>query len=129
MATDLTGSASAGSANSENPNPSLSCGSAGCLSELKFLVPIYIIAAITASFFIAACGPGCCFVFYSIIAGVSGFLMLRESRFSRWICLGVLLLSLLGMWHEKEVRDTWGQNKLRIQIQRLEQQLQESQHK
>jgi hypothetical protein len=35
----------------------------------------------------------------------------------------MLLLSLAGMWHEKEARDTWGQKGLRTQIQSLQEEL------
>jgi hypothetical protein len=97
------------------------------LRELKFLIIAYVVTVFVASSFIAACGPGCCYVFYSIIAGISGVLMLRRAFSSRCICLGVLLLSLFGMWHEKEVRDTWGQRVLRLQIQKLQQKLDNTQ--
>jgi hypothetical protein len=97
------------------------------LRELRFLIIAYVVTAFVASLSIAACGPGCCYVFYSIIAGVSGVLMLRRPFSSRCICLAVLLLSLFGMGHEKEVRDTWGQRALRLQIQNLQQKLEKTQ--
>jgi hypothetical protein len=99
------------------------------ISELSFLGCIYLGTIAVSSMFIAACGPGCCYIFYSIIAAVSGFLMLRQSFTTRGICLVVLLLSLFGMWHEKEVRDTWGQRMLSHQVERLQQQLQKSETK
>jgi len=85
-------------------------------SELIFLGVTYFIAVIGGSTTIAACGPGCCFVFFSVIAGVSGFLMLRKPFLSRCICLAVLILSLFGMWHEKEARDSWQTFHLRQQL-------------
>ena len=88
------------------------------LSELIFLGAIYFITIIGGSLTIAACGPGCCFVFYSVIAGVSGILMLRKPIVSRYICLGILFLSLFGMWHEKEARDSWKSYHLRQQLDR-----------
>jgi len=97
--------------------------------ELRFLGIVYVATVFVASLTIAACGPGCCFVFYSIIAGVSGILMLRQFFLSRSICLIILLLSLFGMWHEKEVRDTWGQRALRLQIQKLQQEPERLQNK
>lgn len=97
------------------------------LRELRFLMIAYIVTFFVASLFIAACGPGCCYVFYSIIAGISGAVMLRRYFPSRCICLCVLLLSLYGMWHEKEVKDTWGQRALRLQIQNLQQKLEKTQ--
>jgi hypothetical protein len=99
------------------------------VSELSILGCIYLGTIAFSSMFIAACGPGCCFIFYSIIAGVSGFLMLRPSFTTRGICLVILLLSLFGMWHEKEVRDTWGQRMQSRQIERLQQELQKSETK
>jgi hypothetical protein len=98
-------------------------------SELVFVGTIYIVTVVVGSMFIAACGPGCCYVFYSIIAGVSGLLMLRQPFTSRCICLTVLLASLFGMWHEKEARDTWGQRALRLQVEHLRQELQQPQPK
>jgi hypothetical protein len=85
-------------------------------SELTFLGVTYFVTIIGGSLTIAACGPGCCFVFYSVIAGVSGFLMLRKSFVSRCTCLVVLILSLFGMWHEKEARDSWQTFHLRQQL-------------
>lgn len=93
-------------------------------SELLLIAIIYVATFVVGSLFIAACGPGCCYVFFSIFAGVSGILMLRQPFVSRCICLGVLLLSLFGMWHEKEVRDTWDQRALHLQIERLKQEIQ-----
>lgn len=81
---------------------------------------------VIASMSVAACGPGCCFVFFSIIAGVSGLLMLRRPFTSRCFCGLILMLSLLGMWHEKETRDTWAERALRLQVQALQQELQKS---
>lgn len=97
--------------------------------EFRFLGLAYVATVFVASLTIAACGPGCCFVFYSVIAGVSGMLMLRRIFLSRCLCLVVLLLSLFGMWHEKEVRDTWGQRALRLQIQKLQQEPEKIQNK
>ena len=97
--------------------------------EFRFLGLAYVATVCVASLTIAACGPGCCFVFYSIIAGVSGLLMLRQRFLSRSICLIILLLSLIGMGHEKEVRDTWGQRALRLQIQKLQQEPEKLQNK
>jgi hypothetical protein len=95
-------------------------------SELLFLGGIYAGAVVVGSLFISACGPGCCFVFYSILAGISGLLlMLSRHLVSRCICFIVLLLSLFGMWHEKEARDTWGERVLRVQIERLRDELQQ----
>jgi hypothetical protein len=85
-------------------------------SELKFLGITYFITVLLGSMTIAACGPVCCFVFFSIIAGVSGFLMLRKPFASRCICLGGVILSLFGMWHEKEARDSWQTFHLRQQL-------------
>jgi hypothetical protein len=101
----------------------------GLASELIFLGSSYIVTVIVGSMFIAACGPGCCYVFYSIVAGISGILMLRRPFVSRCICLGALLLALLGMWHEKEVRETWGQRALHHQLEILQHELQKTQIK
>lgn len=89
-----------------------------------FLAAVYTGTLFVGSMFISACGPGCCFVFYSIIAVVSGLLMLRRPMTSRCICLAILVLSLFGMWHEKEARDTWAQRSLRLQVDKLQQELQ-----
>jgi hypothetical protein len=86
-------------------------------SESTFLGLTYFITVFLGSMTIAACGPGCCFVFYSVIAGVSGLLMLRKPFVSRCVCLGILMLSLFGMWHEKEVRDSWQTFQLRQQLE------------
>jgi hypothetical protein len=99
------------------------------VSESKFLGISYVATLLVASLFISLCGPGCCYVFFSIIAGVSGVLMLRRSFPSRCFCLGVLLLSLIGMWHEKETRDTWEARELRVKIETLQQDLQKDQSK
>lgn len=101
----------------------------GFARELAFLTVTYIGTAVVASLFIGLCGRGCCYIFYSIIAGVSGLLMLRQPLLSRCICLGVLLLSLFGMWHEKETVETWGQRALRLQIEDLQKQLQDVKQK
>jgi hypothetical protein len=85
-------------------------------SELTFLGITYFITVFVGTMTIAACGPGCCFVFFFVIAGVSGFLMLRKPFASRCICLGVLILSFFGMWHEKEARDSWQTFCLRKQL-------------
>ncbi len=98
-------------------------------TEIIFLGGTYFITAIIGSLTIAACGPGCCFIFFSILAGVSGLLMFRQSFASRVFCFVMLLLSLVGMWHEKEARDTWGQLALRHQMQRLQPELQKVQPK
>lgn len=111
------------SASSDSSDPAPPRPYRRLMSELIFLAIGYFATVSVASMFIAACGPGCCFVFYSIIAGVSGLFMFRQSLFSRGICLVVLLLSLFGMWHEKEVRDTWVQQGLNRQIQNLHQEL------
>jgi len=81
---------------------------------------MYCAALVIGPIFMGACGPGCCYVLYSIFAGVSGFLMLLWTFALRCICLVVLLLSLFGMWHEKETRDTWGQRALRQQMEALQ---------
>jgi len=120
---------SALSANSGVRAPSTPRPHQALVSELSLLSCIYLGTIAVSSMFIAACGPGCCYIFYSIIAGVSGFLMLRPSFTTRGICLVVLLLSLFGMWHEKEVRDTWGQRMLSHQIERLQQELRKSETK
>jgi hypothetical protein len=93
-------------------------------SELTFLGVTYFITVFLGSMTIAACGPGCCFVFYSVIAGVSGLLMLRKPFASRCICLGVLIFSLFGMWHEKEARDSWQTFHLRKQLDQANELLQ-----
>jgi hypothetical protein len=89
-------------------------------SEVLFLACTYFVIALFGSFFIAACAPGCCYVFFSILAAASGLLMLRDRFGSRVICLVMLLLSLAGMWHEKEARSTWGEIALRRQIETLQ---------
>jgi hypothetical protein len=93
-------------------------------SELTFLGVTYFITVFLGSMTIAACGPGCCFVFYSVIAGVSGLLMLRKPFASRCVCLGILILSLFGMWHEKEARDSWHAFHLQQQLDRANELLQ-----
>jgi hypothetical protein len=93
-------------------------------SELTFLGVTYFITVFLGSMTIAACGPGCCFVFYSVIAGVSGLLMLRKPFVSRCACLGILMFSLYGMWHEKEARDSWQTFHLRQQLDRANELLQ-----
>ena len=98
-------------------------------SEVIFLGGIYLLTVVVGSLTIAACGPGCCFVFFSILAGVSGLLMFRQPFRSRVFCFIMLLLSLVGMWHEKEARDTWGQRALRHQIDSLQKALQTTQPK
>jgi len=75
-------------------------------SECFVIGGTYLCTAFFATTFICFCGPGCYFAFYSILAGVSGFLMLRQARLTRVVCLAMLLLFLYGMWYEKEVRDT-----------------------
>ena len=45
--------------------------------------------------------------------------MLRPCNGSRLFCFLVLFISLAGMWHEKEVRDTWTERNLRLQIQSI----------
>lgn len=98
-------------------------------SEVIFLGGVYLITVIVGSFTIAMCGPGCCFVFFFILAGVSGLLMLRQPFGSRVFCFVMLLISLVGMWHEKEERDTWSQSAMRAHIQELQKQLDEVQPK
>lgn len=51
--------------------------------------------------------------------------MLKKALSTRVVCLAILLLSLAGMWHEKEVRDSWGQHVLRRQIQTLQKQIEQ----
>jgi hypothetical protein len=70
------------------------------LSEVFFLGSTYFVTAFFGGFTIGACSPNCCFVFFSILAGVSALLMLRRPIGSRVFCLIMLLLSLAGMWHE-----------------------------
>lgn len=114
---------------STHPAPSgdLAPASVPRRSEVIFPGGVYLVTIIVGSFTIAMCGPGCCFVFFSILAGVSGLLMFRQPFGSRVFCFIVLLLSLVGMWHEKEARETWGQRALRAQIQSLQKQLEEVQ--
>jgi hypothetical protein len=98
-------------------------------SEVIFLGGIYLITVVGGSLTIAVCGPGCCYIFFSILAAVSGLLMLRQLFASRVFCLAMLLLSLVGMWREKEARDTWEQRVLHLQIQSLQKHLEEVQPK
>ena len=113
-------------ANSENTASESPKPARRLRSELIFLGLTYLVTFFFASLSLSLCGPGCCYIFYSIIAGISGFLMLRQRLLSRIVCLGVLLFSLFGMWHEKEARETWGARSLRLQIQNLEQELQKA---
>ena len=94
-------------------------------SEFLFVGACYITTMVVGSLFVSACGPGCCFVLYSVCAAVSGLLMLRRRLATRIVCLLALFFSLFGMWHEKETRDTWGQRALRLQIQNLQKQIEE----
>ena len=50
---------------------------------------------------------------------MSGLLMLRQRLATRVFCLVVLVLSLVGMWHEKEVRDSWKAQALQNEIDAL----------
>ena len=45
--------------------------------------------------------------------------MLRPDNGSRLFCFLVLSISIAGMWHEKEVRETWTERHLRQQIQSI----------
>ncbi|MEI6232240.1 MAG: hypothetical protein WCT04_04265 [Planctomycetota bacterium] len=97
-----------------NPKPILA---QNILAEVALVGVTYFFTAFVASMFISMCGPGCCFVFYTILAGVSGLLMLRELFFTRLLCFAFLLLFMFGMWHEKEVRDTHRERALKRAIQ------------
>lgn len=59
----------------------------------EFAVPgvVYFFTLLFAPAFISLCGPGCCYVFYSIFAIVSGLLMLGQNFISRCICFCVLI--------------------------------------
>ena len=94
-----------------------------------FLGSVYLVTVIVASFTIDMCGPGCSFVFYFILAGVSGLLMFRPPFGSRLFCFIVLLLSLLGMGHEKEARETYVQRALRAKVQSLQKHIEEVESK
>lgn len=91
-------------------------------SDFMFVAGSYVGTFIVGSMFVSACGPGCCFVLYSALAVVSGLLMLRRSFATRIVCLVALLLSLVGMWHEKEARDSWTVHHLRKQLERQSEQ-------
>jgi hypothetical protein len=95
--------------------------SPGAGREIAVLGCTYFVAFIFASMSIGFCGDGCCFAFYSILGITSAFLMLRRSFPTRVVCLLVLLASVVGMWHEKETRDTYTVAALRQQIQTLQQ--------
>ena len=98
-------------------------------SEVIYLACIYLITAVLGTLTIAACGPGCCFAFFTLLAVVSGLLMFRQHFGSRVFCFIILLLSLVGMWHEKEARDNWGRIALHRQIERLQKELEKAQAK
>jgi hypothetical protein len=110
-----------------NPSVSPIAASAPTLSsrtdvsrEFVVLGGSYFATFLVASMTISACGPGCCFVFYSIFAGVSGLLMLRQSWASRCLCCVVLLGSLGGMWYEKAARETWHDIAMKHRIAELQ---------
>lgn len=98
-------------------------------SQGVFLGSVYLVTVIVASLTIDMCGPGCSFVFYFILAGVSGLLMFRPPFGSRLVCFIVLLLSLLGMGHEKEARETYVQRALRAKVQSLQKHIEEIESK
>ena len=92
---------------------------ASVIPQILIVGVVYAFSAIFASLFNSMCGPGCCFVFYTILAVVSGALMLSKSILIRSISFAMLVIFLYGMWHEKEVRDTHRERFLKHQIEQL----------
>jgi membrane protein implicated in regulation of membrane protease activity len=89
--------------------------------EISFLSVGYLIAGFFALSTISLCGPGCCFAFFTVLAVASGlFMLLRRAFYSRVFCLVILLLSLVGMWHEKQARDSWAVHDLQQRIQEMQ---------
>lgn len=84
---------------------------------------MYAVTLLVGSLTIGLCGPGCCYVFFSILAGVSGLLMLRSAMGTRVIGLAVLLFSLVQMGFEKEELETWSHRAQRRQMETQQQQL------
>jgi hypothetical protein len=89
-------------------------------SQIGLLTIVYLPVLVLSSLTISLCGPGCCFVFYAIIAVASGFLMFRRQVFSQVFCLLVLWVAVGGMWHEKRTRDTWANQELRMRLEDLQ---------
>jgi hypothetical protein len=91
-------------------------------SQIALLVIIYLPVLVLSSMTISLCGPGCCFVFYAIIALASGLLMFRRPFFLQVFCLLILWGAIGGMWHEKQTRDTWANHALRVQLEDIQSQ-------
>jgi len=83
----------------------------------------YLVTLVGASLTVGMCGPGCCYVFFSVLAAVSGFVMLRASLGTRVVGLAVLIFSLVQMASEKDTRETWAHRAQQRQIEALQQEL------
>ena len=96
-------------------------------SEVLYIGCTYVVSASVGAANMTYSGPGSGFIFFTILAGVSGILMLRQSFGTRVFCCVMLLLSLAGMWHEKEAKDTLNKDLLRHQLEDAQQKLQKIQ--
>jgi hypothetical protein len=94
------------------------------LRELGLLLVAYFFLELFAGMFIGLCYDGCCYVADSIVVGGSAFLMLGRTTYIRYICLVVLLFSLVDMWDQKEAKASRQEQALSYEIQDLQKQLQ-----
>jgi hypothetical protein len=89
-------------------------------SELRTLAGFYLTAAIIASCTASLSGYGSHFDAFMVFAIASGLLMLRPSKTSRLICMLILLISIVGMKYQREIRDEWRANFMRVELDRME---------
>jgi len=94
------------------------------LWEIGLVGGVYGVTYVVGRYFwVSLCGPGCEFVVFTALVVVSALLMLRRAFLTRLGCCIVLMFSLRGMWKEKEIRATWGEETLRHQVEALQETL------